>query len=321
MFLMVNKSLILILVFVLLSSSVLAQDNRTNVFLALKDANTNEDISNVAVYITVNGVDIDQYISDIIRLKLDDGQYKAEIRIDDLSTPGNDYFKKTDLVVENNLMREIFLYPIGTVKGIVKDKLDNIVGDAGLKFECTPNPEIRFPSKTDKFGGFFVNFVPVGKCKIFASYKDGIGFKEVNITKGVLEDIEINLDKSIVVPRRNIVFDVLVVVFVIIFVLVIYFRREISSYLFKKKEVKEEKISKRARDIIETLNEKEKKVVNYLLEHEHKGAQSAIRHETGIPRTSLSRCIKSLQIKKVIEVEKIGKAVKIRLTDWFLGKD
>ena len=141
-----NKILILIVMFViLLSSSVIAQDNKTNVLLTLKDANTNEDISNVAVYINLDGVDIDQYVSDIIRLKLDDGQYKAVIRVDDLSTPGNDYFKKTDLVVENNLMKEIFLYPVGTVKGIVKDKLDNIVGDAELKFECVPNPEIDFP--------------------------------------------------------------------------------------------------------------------------------------------------------------------------------
>jgi len=323
---MVKRGLVLLFVFVILSSSVIAQDNRTNVFLPLKDVNTNEDISNVAVYINLNGVDTDQYVSDVIKLELGDGEYKAIIRIDDLSTPGNDYYKKTDLIVENNLIQVIFLYPVGTVKGIVKDKLDNIVGDAELKFECTPNPEIDFPSKTDKFGGFYVNFVPVGKCKIFASYRGGIGFKEVNIIKGVLEDIEIKLDKSIVVPRRNILFDVLVVVLVIIFILIIYFRKEIESYLFKKKEKVAEKISKRARDVIETLNEKEKKIVDYLLEHEHKGTkhvgiQSEIRRETGIPRTSLARCVKSLQIKKIIEVEKIGKAVKIKLTEWFLGKD
>ena len=77
----------------------------------------------------------------------------------------------------------------------------------------------------------------------------------------------------------------------------------------------------RAKDVIETLNEKEKKIVNYLLEHENKGVQSSIRHETGIPRTSLARCLKSLQIKKIIEVEKFGKAIKIKLTDWFLEKE
>jgi uncharacterized membrane protein len=308
---------------------MIAQDNRTNVLLTLKDANTNEDVSNVAVYINLNGIDIDQYVSDIIRLKLDDGQYRAIIRVDDLSTPGNDYFKKTDFVVENNLIQGIFLYPVGTVKGIVKDRLDNIVENAELKFECSPNPEIDYPSKTDKFGGFYVNFVPVGECKIFASYKSAIGFKEINVSQGALKDIEINLDKSILVARRNIFLDVLFVAgLVIIIILIIYFRKEVMS-LFKEREKeisKKEEENKRAKDIIQTLNEKEKKVVNYLLEHEYKGVeyisiQSEIRRETGIPRTSLARCIESLKIKKIIEVEKIGKAIKLKLTDWFLGKE
>lgn len=326
-----NKILILIVMFViLLSSSVIAQDNKTNVLLTLKDANTNEDISNVAVYINLDGVDIDQYVSDIIRLKLDDGQYRAVIRVDDLSTPGNDYFKKTELIVENSLIQGIFLYPVGTVKGIVKDKLDNIVGDAELKFECTPNPEIDYPSKTDKFGGFFVNFVPVGKCKIFASYKDAIGFKEINVTKGALEDIEINLDKSILVARRNIFLDIFIL-FIILLIIVliiawIFQKKKLGVPALKKAKEERQEISKRAKDILQTLNERQKKIVNYLLEHEYKGKkyegiQSNIRRETGIPRTSLARAIKTLQIKKILEVEKVGKAIKLKLTDWFLEKE
>ncbi|MBW2978086.1 hypothetical protein KY331_04540 [Candidatus Woesearchaeota archaeon] len=320
---MVKRGLILLVCTILLSISVFAQDNRTNVFLPLKDANTNENISNVAVYINLDGTDLDQYVNDAIQLELGDGRYKATIRVDDLSTPGNDYYKKTEFTVKNNLIQTIFLYPVGTVKGIVKDKLDNIVGDAELKFECTPNPEITFPSQTDKFGGFYVNFVPVGKCKIFASYNGGIGFKEIDIVKGTLQDIEINLDKSIISKRSDIFLQIGIALLIIIAVLIAYFRKEVESYIFKKKEKAEikEEVSKRAKDVIETLNEKEKKIVDYLLEHEHKGVQSSIRHETGIPRTSLARCLKSLQNKKIIEVEKIGKAIKIKLTDWFIGKD
>jgi len=319
---MINRGLILLVFTILFSISAFAQeDNLTNVFLGLKDANTNEDISHVAIYVNINGQNIDQYISDELKINLDNGKYSITIRGDDLSTPGNDYYKKTDIVVENNLIQEIFVYPVGTVKGIVKDNLDNIVGDAELKFECTPNPEITFPSKTDKFGGFYANFVPTGKCKIFASYNGGIGFKEVDIIKGNLEDIEINLDKSIISKEGNILFQLGITLLIIVALLIAYFRKEIEFHFFKKKEKPKETINKRAKDVIETLNEKEKKIVNYLLEHEHKGVQSSIRHETGIPRTSLARCLKSLEIKKIIEVEKHGKAVKIKLTDWFLLKE
>jgi len=325
-----NKALMLILTFlILLAGTVIAQgDNNTNVFLTLKDANTNEDISNVAVYINLNGDDLNQYVSDIVKLKLDNGNYKAAIRVDNLSTSGNDYFKKADLIVDKTLIQGIFLYPVGTLRGIVKDKLDNIVGDAELKFECTPNPEIDYPSKTDKFGGFYVNSVPVGKCKIFAIYRKAIGVKEVNITQGVLEDIEINLDKSILIKERNLIFDILVIlaiILIIAFLIFVYFKRKTESSIEKKKEKKEE-TSKRAKDIIQTLNQKEKTVVNYMLEHEYKGTkyvgiQSEIRRETGIPRTSLARIIKSLQIKKIIQVEKMGKAIKLKLTEWFLEKE
>jgi uncharacterized membrane protein len=326
---MVNKIVISVLVcLILLSCSAIAQDSQTNVVLTLKDANTNDDVSDVAVYLNLNDIELNYYVSDVIRLKLDDGDYQAVIRVDDLSTPGNDYFKKADLTVDNSLIEGIFLYPVGTLRGIVKDKLDNIVGDAELKFECTPNPEIDFPAKTDKFGGFYVNYVPVGKCKIFAIYKSAIGVKEVNITQGVLEDVEINLDKSILVKEKNILFDALIIlasVLIAAFLIAVYFKRKTVHGIEKKKEKKEEP-GKRAKDIAQTLNEKEKTVVNYLLEHEYKGTkhigiQSEIRRETGIPRTSLARIIKSLQIKKIIQVEKMGKAIKLKLTDWFLGKD
>ena len=324
-----KKTLILIIIsLILLANSVFAQNNNSNVFLNLKDANTNEDISNVAVYININDVEIDQYVSDILRLKLDDGNYRTILRVDNLSTLGNDYFKKIDLVVDKTLIQGIFLYPVGTLRGIVKDKLDNIVGDAELKFECTVNPEIDFPSKTDKFGGFFVNFVPVGKCKIFAIYNDAIGFKEVNITQGTLEDIEINLDKSIVVRERSIIFEILfflAIVLVFAFLIVVYFKRKTESNIEKKQEKKEE-TSERSKDIVQTLKDNEKIIVDYLLTHEYKGTkyvgiQSEIRRETGIPRTSLARIIKSLQNKKIIHIEKMGKAIKLKLTDWFLGKD
>ena len=326
-----NKILILILMLIiLLSSSVIAQDNRTNVLLTLKDANTNEDVSNAAVYINLDGADTDQYVSDILKLKLEEGQYKAVIRADDLSTPGNDYFKKTDLIVENSLIQGIFLYPVGTVKGIVKDKLDNIVGDAELKFECSPNPEIDYPSKTDKFGGFFVNFVPVGKCKIFASCNEAIGFTEINVSRGSLLDIEINLDKSILPIKRNIFLDIFVLLVIITaFILVaawIFQKKKEHVPAVKKAAEQKHGMSKRTEDILQTLNERQKKIVNYLLEHEYKGKryegiQSDIRREIGVPRTSLARAIESLKIKKILEVEKAGKAVKLKLTDWFLEKE
>ncbi len=80
-------------------------------------------------------------------------------------------------------------------------------------------------------------------------------------------------------------------------------------------------LNPRARDIMETLNEREKKAVQSLLDAKGKSTQAKIRNHTGIPKTSLVRVFQSLETKKVISIEKIGKMKKITITDWFMGKE
>ena len=71
---------------------------------------------------------------------------------------------------------------------------------------------------------------------------------------------------------------------------------------------------------METLNNKEKNVVRFLLEHKEFMSQNQVGREVGMPKTSLSRVIESLELKKIVETECIGKYKKIRITSWFLGK-
>jgi uncharacterized membrane protein len=88
----------------------------------------------------------------------------------------------------------------------------------------------------------------------------------------------------------------------------------------EKKEEKEE-LNPRARDIMKTLNEREQQVVQFLLQHENASTQATLRNNTGIPKTTLVRVFQSLESKKIIFIEKIGKMKKIVITPWFLGKE
>jgi uncharacterized membrane protein len=89
----------------------------------------------------------------------------------------------------------------------------------------------------------------------------------------------------------------------------------------KKNEVLEDtaKVSRRSKDILQTLSERERSITEYLMEH-GEVYQNKVSHELHIPKTSLVRILSSLEGKKVIEIEKIGKTKKIRLNSWFLGK-
>jgi len=201
-----------------------------------------------------------------------------------------------------------------TVKGVVLDGLDNLVGFAEIKFDCM---EGSFTA--DKFGTFSVSNVPSGPCRVFAAFRDGGGFELVDIQSNQTTYVELKLDKTIVnLPKQHNY--LLPVLLFVVFVLAVL------AYKFWKKEkrlekaVKAESHSARIHDILKTLKPKEKQIVEFLLQNNNAGSQAKIRHSTGLARTSLARCLTDLEAKNIIAVERLGKLVKVRLTDWFLGK-
>ena len=182
----------------ILVSTAIAQE--ANVFLSLRDINTNEAIDDVSIEVTVNGQTVSQYVKDeeVLRLRLDKNVYTAEFVVDDISTPGKDYYGKKELFVEESFIDSVFLFPVGSLRGTVKDKLDNVIDNADLKFDCVPSFPIDFPENADKFGSFSLEYVPVGSCKVFAGFRDAVGVEEIVIEQGSLTDIEIKLDQSVI---------------------------------------------------------------------------------------------------------------------------
>lgn len=73
--------------------------------------------------------------------------------------------------------------------------------------------------------------------------------------------------------------------------------------------------------MFETLKDKEKEIIEFIVESKGKTTQAKIYHETGIPKASLFRYIQALTMKNIIEVKKIGKVKKIKFSDWFLEED
>jgi hypothetical protein len=241
-----------------------------------------------------------------------------EIKGDSIKTSGKDYYAEYKLSeIKDGTILE--LYRVGTVRGIVVDKLDNLIPDATLKIGCEKNFGEFPPEKTDKFASFEYDFAPVGSCRIYASYNDAIGFTNVNIEKGSSEYVIVKLDKAIS-EQDKINFPLLFLLGIVITALSTYFIFRLPSK--PKKEIAEEikVVPSRMQDLLETLNHKEKNVVEYLIKSDKKISQSMLSRHVGIPKTSLCRVIESLEQKKIICIEEVGKFREIRLTDWFLGK-
>ena len=331
-----KKLLLLAIFIVVLASAVNAQGN---VILTLRNVNTNEIVDGVVVYLDIEDENLIKYVEvgEVLDFSLDDGTYDIVLSVDDPSTPTNDYFKRQQINVINGLTEDAYLFPVGSVRGIVKDVFDNIVGNAELRFECANDIATDFPYKTDNFGAFAVENMPSCSCKVFASFRGGVGFTEIHVPQGNITDVEILLDRTIVsydLPGGFGVEVAVVLLFIVILVLIGYkYRDKIFSkkkkthhmkHAFKTEEDEKEAPapkSSRAEDIKSTLNKKEKDIVDFLLSQNGETNQASIRHNTGIPRTSLSRIMASLEHKKVLNARKVGKVVKVKLTDWFLGKE
>lgn len=72
--------------------------------------------------------------------------------------------------------------------------------------------------------------------------------------------------------------------------------------------------------VMETLTAREKAVLTALIEHNGRMTQADIRYETGIPKSSLTGILISLERRKILIKKEWGRTNVIELSDWFLGR-
>ena len=126
--------------------------------IILKDLTTNKPLTDLFVTYNIDGITSTIYLdttstTSAITLLLKKGTHNIEIRADDKNTPVIDYYGTQKFDVEFDAEVEevegsaesktttlfVSLYPVGLLRGFVKDKLDNIIPYADLKFECISN--------------------------------------------------------------------------------------------------------------------------------------------------------------------------------------
>lgn len=319
---------------------------RLDVVLELKDYDSKNLINDI--HVTIEVLDKDdgrktntlKYIGSdgLVRLRLYKGAYDITLKVDKVETNGRDYFIKIDQNVDNDITRTVYLFSIGSVIGNVYDSKGKAVKEAEIKFECSGNYGDRENKISDEFGSFSSYWLPIGSCRVSAVYGSKVGYIDVEIKKGELSNIDITLSKGIISGFSSGTMIIMIVIAIFIAIIWVGYinkkgkKEADKEKVEEKKEIREEKVvvkeeskekglSSRTRDVMETLKEKEKSVVNFLLENNNKSTQAKIRYSTGIPKTSLARILMALELKKIIKIEKIGKLKKTELTDWFLGKE
>ena len=85
----------------------------------------------------------------------------------------------------------------------------------------------------------------------------------------------------------------------------------------KKGEIE---ISSEMMKVLETLTDREQTIVNALLKHNGEMTQADLRYETGIPKSSLTGILRTLERRKIINKKEWGRTNVIELSEWFLTK-
>ncbi len=331
---MLKKRLILLLVVTLLFPSLQAENQ-----LSIRFISPNHQLF-TDYFLTLKFTQAfqqEQLNSSIYTITLPPGTYQTEAILDSFNTPTADYYGAALFTFNNTQTIEYNVYPIGYVQGTVLDSKGNLIPSANLQFHCLSTIAINYPEKTDNTGFFSVPNIPIGACTLIASRNNDVGEVNILVRQGQSTSVQIKLEQKVTTtPLSILLFSALIPLIIILLLiwLIISYKRnksstpnKISSSTHqdltsqqKEESTDETSFSTQTRTLLETLNENEKKITLFLLENNNESSQSKIRHGTKIARTSLTRILQSLERKKLVQIEKDGKIVTIRLTGIFLGK-
>jgi len=260
---MFKKVVMMVVLVVMLFPALVQAETSSNTVLTLFDAVTKEPLNDIFINVEINGKINQYYIEkdkDFV-LNLEKGAYDIKILANKLSTESYDYYSDFFLIVgESPKVKIIYLHPVGSLYGTVKDKLENVVAENDLHFECSNIISVDYPEKTNKFGSFSLNAVPVGNCEVSAIHENNIGTVNVDIQQGLKNNVEIKLEKSLITKDKELVngsFLIAIIIFIIIILGVILykFRRKLipkRKLIEKETTTDEHKLGKRAKDILKT---------------------------------------------------------------------
>ncbi|MBS3119056.1 hypothetical protein J4417_05280 [Candidatus Woesearchaeota archaeon] len=242
----------------------------------------------------------------------------TEIVVDLLTTPAFDFYG----IYEGK--NKVLLFPIGYLKGEVRDETNNLIKGAKLTFSCLPQAETEYPKETDDLGQFQIPNQEIGECTVSASWKNSMGKETVMVVQGQAVEIKIRLEEEITGKNSWPWVTVLAILLFLAFISLLIYQKKGKPGKKIKTVSKEEKPAKEGHleILAKALPEREKNLILILSQQKEEWTtQSTLRYQLHLPRMSMGRLVKSLEDKGLIETEKVGKLIKLRLTAKAKGKN
>ncbi len=315
----------------------------------LKEVQTDNNISNITLQIKEINLDtgkqltITEYLnSNTIEIYLSEGNYELTFIADDTQTPGKDYYGNKKITSMEPKQEVIYLFPVASLRGLVLDRLENLLKDAEVEIMCDQEFITFNPLMTDKYGTFSIPTIPTGNCAITTSYKEYFDQQQLAFNRGDMEQVQLRLERKLSSATSIWVITLfgIIIITAIASVVVYWFRirnrrglPSASSPLTKKSlllkkrksnngmDASQQHLPSRVLHILPTLRDRERAIVQFLLDNHHSSTQAKIKHATKIPKTSLMRTLETLKQKNIVEIESTMMQKTIKLTLWFLENE
>jgi uncharacterized membrane protein len=303
------------------SGALVGADRPEMARLLLVNAWNGSTISSVHVLIDVNSsYKTLSYVgpSGVLDLPFPGGTYTMTLKVDDIQTPGGDYYCTETLLLSN--ATEIRLFPVGSVRGTVRDK-EHLVRNARVSFSCSGLYGETTLLQTDAYGSFLAQWLPLGNCTLQTTDGSKVGSVKVMIAEGGLEEVTILLERQVSSSIVIIVVAIFLFLAVVLLLHQSFRRRRIQKRptLQASSQAKDGAYPKRLGDVAKTLTKKERDIIDIIYK-EKEVTQAKIVYSLLLPKTSVIRNLSSLESKGIVAIQKYGKAKRIRLTDWILDK-
>lgn len=308
-----------------LSSSLQRDDEMPSMSIVLENQQMHK-LANLSLEVVLedeaNQFKLLRYIRDSeFELQGIQGKYDLIIKADDIRKQKT-YYYKGSLDTREGETHIAVMQPCASVSGSVYDRNGDLVADSQVKFECINSYGETDPVYTDSSGSFLKKYLPIGDCTLYAVRGELVGSKKAVLAHGH-HDIHLNLTrKSSDTLGSNFAYIIIPAFLVLLISFIIIKRRRPVASPNNDNAQNPTQIANshsRLEDVQATLSKQENQIIDFIKQH-GECYQNKLVYGIGIPKTSISRLLSGLELKKIIQVEWYGKVKKVKLTDWILEK-
>ncbi len=292
--------------------------------LNIKDISTYEPITNAHIRLYLDDgsqqVGTLRFVGEDGRmvLQLPPATWDITLKLDLTDTPGKDFYSQFEVMLNSDENLTAFMQPVGSLTGDVVDQDNNLIPSAQIKLECSGDYGETGPLSSDEFGSFSADWLPVGSCKVSA-LSGRAGSSTVEITRGGVASVRITLQQGVANAAQDYAWMIALAVAVLVPLAAFAMMKKGSGQPREDEGPEEIEPDSRMGDILHALDENERRILELLMTKGGESQQNIIGRELDFPKSSLSRAVRGLKARNLVETERLGRVKRVELSDWFLN--